>query len=341
MKRLGVTFGLALVLSAVIGSSARVHAQADAIMCRIRGTVVDQDGQPLRDVMIEVLHTKSGRKFNLKTDKKGGFVRVGMAEGDYTLTFTKDGYRVAKTKVWISLGELSEVPTVTMQAQAADAAQASPTTGAPGATPPAAAPAVEMEAEQLAAVKSSFASALEAEKAGRSEEAEALYKEILAKAPKLAEAHYNLGRIYRQRQSWPEAEAELRQSIALQADRSDSYLALAGVLQSAGRRDEAAQLLRDAAARFGQDAAFQFALGVRNFNDGENDAAQAAFKKARELDPVNPEPIYYLGVIAVGQNRLADAVPILESYVAAAGQDPKNLALAKDILKAVKSPPKK
>jgi Flp pilus assembly protein TadD len=335
MKRVAT---IAVVVALAAAGSVELRAQATAIMGRVRGEVRDKEGRPVPDVAIEAVHA-SGKKLAMKTDKKGGFVRVGIAEGDYTLTFTKPGYKPARTKVWISLGGVSEIPPVTLEALPADVAAVP---GAPGdpALPAVPAP-VQLDAEALAAAQGLFAQALEAEKGGRGEEAELLYKEIVAKWPKLSEAHYNLGRIYRQRQDWAGAEAALRQSIALQPDRSDSYVALAGVLSSAGRKEDASQLLADAASRFAQDAAFQFALGVRHYNASETDAASAAFKRVRALDPANPEPIYYLGVIAVGKNQTAEAVSTLEAYLAMTGQDPKNVALAKGILQAIKTAPKK
>ncbi len=337
MRRVCVT--IAMTAALVAAGVVPLHAQATAIMGRVRGEVKDKEGRPVPDVAIEAVHS-SGKKLTMKSDKKGGFVRVGIADGDYTLTFTKPGYKTARTKVWISLGGLSEIPPVTLEELPADAAAPAAGAQAPGSSP-SAPPPVELDAEALAAARTVFGQAVEAEKAGRTEEAELLYKEIIGKWPKLSEAHYNLGRIYRQRQDWAAAEATLRQSIALQPDRSDSYVALAGVLSGAGRKEDATQLLADASSRFAQDAAFQFAMGVWSFNGGDAAAAVAAFKKVRELDPTNPEPIYYLGVIAVGKNQTAEAIAALEAYLAASGQDPKNVALAKGILQALKTVPKR
>ena len=69
---------------------------------------------------------------------------------------------------------------------------------------------------------------------------------------------------------------------------------------------------------------------------GNAKEAEAAFRKAAALDPSNPEPLFELATIAVGQNQVAEAVGMLEKYVGMTGQSPKNLETAKGLLGALK-----
>jgi Flp pilus assembly protein TadD len=122
----------------------------------------------------------------------------------------------------------------------------------------------------------------------------------------------------------------------LEPAKSDAAIALAGVREMDGRGKEAAEGLLAAAPNFPQDAKFQFALGITASNAGMNAESEAAFKKASELDPANPEPYFYLGKIAVGQNRVPEAVALLEKYVGLTGQVPANLETAKGLLGVLK-----
>ena len=69
------------------------------------------------------------------------------------------------------------------------------------------------------------------------------------------------------------------------------------------------------------------------------DEASAAFRKVVKLDPANVEAHFYLGSVAVGENKVGEAIAELEKYVSMSGQDPQNLATAKALLAALR--PKK
>jgi Flp pilus assembly protein TadD len=113
-------------------------------------------------------------------------------------------------------------------------------------------------------------------------------------------------------------------------------MALAAVREQDGRLSEAAEGLLAAAPNFPQDAKFQYALGITSINAGKTAEGEAAFKKAAELDPANPEPLFHLATIAVGNNRVPEAVSLLEKYLAMTGQVPANVETAKALLGALK-----
>ena len=94
---------------------ALAYAQLDA--AQLRGSVVDDKGQPIQGVEVEIKYKGETRTPIIKkatTDKKGGFVRVGLKGGDWTLTFRKDGYKTAGLDTYLSIGGLSEIPPVTL-----------------------------------------------------------------------------------------------------------------------------------------------------------------------------------------------------------------------------------
>jgi tetratricopeptide (TPR) repeat protein len=317
-------------LPAIVGGTAALLILAAAAgrsqTGMVRGTVVDEQGAPLPDVRVELQYSgERPHKFVRMTDKKGGYVRIGMPPGPYQLTFSKDGYQAHAVDVTLSLGGLSEIPPVRLKKTAPLRTSA---------TDPAVVEAAPPEIDKL---KDGFARALEATKAGRLDEAEAGYKAILATAPDLPEAHFNLGYVYRLKKDWPAAEAEYKRVIALQPDKADAYSALAGVHEDSGQREKAVELLAGAAPRFEQDARFQFDLAVTELNAGRSEAAEAVFRKTLALDPGNVEVRFYLGTIAVGKGKVDEALRELEVYVAGTGQKPRNLAIAQALLKALKA----
>jgi Flp pilus assembly protein TadD len=171
---------------------------------------------------------------------------------------------------------------------------------------------------------------------GRYDEAEPLLREVLAQFPNLSSAHYNLGYVLRQKKDWKGAEAEYQRVTDLEPAKSDGFIALAAVRDLDGRAKEAAEGLLAAAPNFAEDGRFQYALGTTCMDAGRSPEAEAALKKAVELDTTNPEPYFHLASLAIGANRVPEAISLLEKYVGMTGQAPANLETAKGLLAALK-----
>jgi Tfp pilus assembly protein PilF len=294
----------------------------------VRGTVVDEKGAGVPGVQIDMEFLGESRQKitrTQQTDKKGGFVRMGIPDGKWKFTFTKEGYKTYVMEMVLTLGGFSEAGDITL-------------TVAPPAAPAEAAGPVEAvlpAAPESNKAGEAYAKAVEAAQAGRYDEAEAALKEVLAQFPDLAAAHYNLAYVYQKKKDWKAAESEYQRVTELEPAKSDAFIALAAVRELDGRGAEAVEAMLAAAPAFEQDAKFQYALGVTASNAGRPAEAEAAFKKAAALDPANPEPLYFLATIAVGANRVPEAVGLLEKYVALTGQNASNLETAKALLAAL------
>jgi len=57
---------------------------------QIVGVVLDTNGKPYPDVLIEIKNPDNGKVFNTKTDKSGQFTQVGVPAGMYVVTLTKE-----------------------------------------------------------------------------------------------------------------------------------------------------------------------------------------------------------------------------------------------------------
>lgn len=335
MKTLSAVLPTTFVAAVLLAVPPPASAQLDA--SQVRGSVVDAQGQPLADVAVEMEFKGESRQKivkTAKTDKKGGFVRVGMKYGDWTLTFRKDGFKTVGLNTYLSLGGLSEIPPVTMEAAAADpAAQAAAASAALAAEAAKAAAASASEAKRLG---EAYALALSTMQAGHNAEAEAQFKAVVAELPNLAEAHYNLGYLAVLRDAPAEAEAAFRKTIELQPASGEARIALARLLVSQGKGDEALALLKEKAADHAADGRYQYALGATAFDLGKNAEAEPAFLKAVELDPANSESLFFLGSIALGSNDVPGAVKHLQKFVSVAPPTSPNLETAKALLATLK-----
>ncbi|MFI5184506.1 MAG: tetratricopeptide repeat protein [Vicinamibacteria bacterium] len=315
MKRLVLAGGL---FGALFFAVSDARAQTGTA----RGRVVDEQGQPVADAKVE-LDFQGGvnRKLETKTNKKGEYTQVGLHPGVYRITGSKEGYQPSYVEEKINLGEPTAVPDVKlMTAKAAQAAAAGKGGG-------------------MAELSSKYSAAAELLNAGKFDEAQVAFSDIVAKNPQLPEAHRGLGLIAMQKKDWATSQAELEKALELRPAYGDAWNSLATMYQASGQKEKAIATIKEAAAKNEGDATLQFNLGIFLLNAQDADGAEAAFKKAQTLDAANSEVEYYLGTIAIQKGNTAECIAHLEKYLASSPKNAQNAATAKGLIAALQ--PKK
>jgi len=351
MKRLSpllvLSAGLTLSLAVLLAP-----APVSAATSGVRGIIVDEQGQPLADIDVEIEFMGTPKRvYHQKTNKKGGFVRIGLTEGSYKIYFTKEGYKKQGIDTWLSLGGVSDMcrnnpgpnqpceDLVMQKAEVAIAMGGAPAAAAPGSPAGAAgaAGAATATAEEAAKLGAAYARAVEAIKGSQWDVAEAALKEVLAKVPDQTVVLFNLGHVYRQKKDYPAAEAEFRKVTELEPTKPDAFVAMAALYEAEGKGGEAVDFLVKNAAAFEQDAKYQIALGATAMNQGKEKEAEAAFSKALTLDPSMVEVEYFLASLALNRNEVNDAIAHLEKYIAEAPAASPNVETAKSLLAALQA----
>jgi tetratricopeptide (TPR) repeat protein len=309
MKRALVAAGLLLGLGLL---AAPARAQTGTA----RGKVLDAQGQPIADAKV-LIEFQGGitRKFEVKTNKKGEYMQVGMQPGPYRFTASKDGYQPAIVEFRVSLGDPTEIPPFKLLT----AAQAGQQPGSPQAE-----------------LRASFQKAVELQTAGKLDEAEAAYKAILETVQDVPEVYQNLGGVYAQKKDFPAAEAALLKALELRPDSSDVATQLAKLYQENGQSEKAVAIMEKTAGANPADAKAQFNRGIFLLNAYKNEEAITAFEAAIEADPAMAEAYYRLGALMVGQGKIPEAIANLEKYLAMNPSDAQNVATAQGLIKAMK-----
>jgi len=308
MKRALFAFGLGVCLALL---SKDAFAQSGSA----RGRVVDEKGVGIPDVKV-VIEFQGGvtRKYETKSNKKGEYIQVGMPPGQYKFTANKEGFQPTFVQTRVALGDATSIPDIQMKSGAA----------ASGGT--------------ADVVQSQFKQALDLTQAGKLDEAEAAYKEIIAKNANIPEVYQNLAYVYVQKKDWTNAVAAYEKAIELRPS-PELQNALARVYQESGQADKAQAVMQKAAGENPSDAKTQFNMGVFNLNAGKSEEAITAFKAAIAADPAMAEAYFHLGTLMVGQNKIPDAVQNLEKYLSMNPTNAQNKATAEGLLAALK--PKK
>ena len=295
---------------------ALVAAPATAQVGQVRGKVIDSAGKPVPDATV-LIEYQGGvtRKFEVKTNKKGEYLQVGLSPGPYRLTASKEGYRPSFVEIRANLGATTDVPDIQIM------------------TPQAAA---EQPGSKEAELRAKFTEAVHLAHDGHLEEAEAAFKALQEAQPDIPEVYQNLGYIYTERKDWPAAEEAYKKALELRPGDPDLMTSLAHVYQAAGETDKAMALVNQAAGENPEDAGAQFNRGILLLNSGDAAGATKAFEAALAANPEMAEAHYHLATILVGQNKVQEAVEHLEKYLSMNPSNAQNVATAKGLLQALK-----
>jgi tetratricopeptide (TPR) repeat protein len=284
----------------------------------VQGTVLDTKGQPVEGAAISIEQEGTNRHFDMKTDKKGAFMQIGLASASYKITATKDKLTASET-VRVSQGRPASARLVLGAAAAA----------APGA-----------EAAAVTALRKLLDEAIAASNAGKHDEAIAGFTKAIEGNPTCFACYYNIGYNYAQKKDYAGAETNYKKAIEMKADYVDAYAGLASIYNAQRKFDEAAAASAKATefsstlgggntAGGGADAFFN--QGVILWNGGKVAEAKKAFESAVQANPNHAEAHYQLGMALVNEGNLASAATEFETYLKLAPEGP-NAATAKGLV---------
>lgn len=135
-----------------------------------------------------------------------------------------------------------------------------------------------------------FDAAIAAHRAGRPDEALALYDQAIARGARRSGAYTNIGVILRQRRQFAAAAAAHRKALELAPDDPGILGNLGNALKDDGRFDEAIAIKRRVVELMGPGKAEPLhSLGIALRDAGRLDEADAVFAQALELAPGDPE----------------------------------------------------
>jgi tetratricopeptide (TPR) repeat protein len=266
----------------------------------VRGKVTDAQGKPVEGAIVTIAGTEgSTRKAEVKTNKNGEFLQVGLPSGRYTVTAVKEKL------------QLTLPANVTQGSPVELSFQLTPTSG--------------MSPEQAKAQAETQAlaqGAIEAMKAGRDDEAIQKFNEITLKIPTCSDCYYNLGLAYTKKGQFTEAEASFKKVIELKPDSADAYTGLANLYNSQKKFDLAAEASNKAQQLAGASGAAgnaeaTYNQGVILWNGGKYAEAKAQFEAAVAADPTMAMAHYQLGMANLNLGKIPEARTAFEGYLKA------------------------
>lgn len=300
--RLALVLGIIALAAVVLASPAAAQTTG-----MVKGTVIDVKGQPVEGAKVTIEYKEGiSRKYEVKTNKKGEFIQIGLTPGQYKVTAEKDKL-VQSFDARVRLGETTEVKFKL----------------APGEGSMASKEATEKGAK----IKGLFDEGVTASKAGDNDGAIAKFTEALTLLPECYDCLYNIGYAYSQKKEYDKAEEAFKKSLTIKPDYAEAYSGLATVYNAQKKFTEAgeasnkaAELAAAAAATTPGGAAGAsvdalYNQGVIAWNQGKADEAQKKFEEALKINPDHADSHYQLAMTLVNQGKLAEATAEFESYL--------------------------
>jgi Tfp pilus assembly protein PilF len=157
-------------------------------------------------------------------------------------------------------------------------------------------------------IQHTFDLALQYHQAGRLQEAERLYRQILTQQPEHAVAMHHLGLIAYQTGRNDVAIDLIRRAIALDPNSSGAHSNLGSALKGKGQLDEAIAAYRRAIALNPNLSEAHNNLGNALKDKGQLDEAIAAFRQAIAVNPNLPEAHNNLGIVLRDTGHIDEAI---------------------------------
>jgi len=324
VSRLGRPIWLLMIGLLTLAVAAPVAAQPGGM---IRGVVRDVKGEPVEGAVVTMMMADTGRKFTVKTNKKGEYLQIGLAGGAYTIQAEKDKLSSTTEKAAVRIGAPSTIDLVLGAATAAAGASDAKELAAKGAE-----------------LKKLFEDGVAAGNAGRHDEAIEKFTAGLAINPKCFDCYDNIGFAYTQKKEFDKAEEAYKKATEIKPDDASAWNGLATVYNNQRKFDQAAaasakatelstNLSATGGAGAGADAMYN--QGVILWNAGKIPEAKKQFEGAVQSNPSHAEAHYQLGMALVNEGNLAGAATEFETYLKLSPSGP-NAATAKSLVAQLK-----
>ncbi len=307
----------------------------------IQGKVTDDKGQPVSGAAISIQPMDStARKYETKTDKKGQFVYMGIAAGDYRVVVRAKGFspnfkepvrpQVSEPlEVDLQLTPGSENVKLSFEMSAKEIEQAQKNLEK-----------AEKKKQSSAEVQALFDSGLQLAAQGKQEEAIAQFQKALEKDPEQSNIMGTMADSYSKLGKNDEALTIYQKAIAVSPTNAALYNNMGALLSKMGKSAESQEAFQKA-ADLDPSARNYYNIGAGLVNGGKTAEATDFFKKAIAADPNYDEAYYQLGMCLSGStDTMPDAIKALEKYIQI-GKKPDQIEVAKQIIAALQKALKK
>lgn len=255
---------------------------------RLRGMVMDMEGNPLEGATVKLFSLNANSGFETKSDKKGEWKADWIRSGLWHIDFMKIGYEPQKISIRIS--ELGKNPFL------------------------------EIKLKKIEGLGMTEKIVKDFEKANkyydeeRYEKAIAAYEKILEDYPEAFIINKNIGNAYFALGDYENAVEFYKKVLEKQED-SEMFILIGNAYINKKDHEKALEWYKKVNVGDIEDVVPVYNIGVLFFNDRNYEKAMAYFKRALEIDEGFSDGYYQLAMsyLASGQNE--EVVELLEKFL--------------------------
>jgi carboxypeptidase family protein/tetratricopeptide repeat protein len=299
---------VAFIAAAMLASSALAQSRGNA---RLNGKVVDEQGQPVADVVVKAQMNGQTEVLSGKTDKKGEFRINGLANGEWKVVLSKP-----------DLGTTVEM--VEVRGDSAPALNVTLKKGAPNVDPTA---EINAELTRAATIAQS----------GKIPEARKIYEDLLVKYPSVYQIQGFIARTYAAETppNIPKALDHLKLNMEKEPANVELKLFHAELLMESGDKAASKAILDGIDLTQVKDPYTYINHSINLINDKKGLEAAELLTKLLAQFPTANELYYYRGRAYVSAEKLDEARADLEKFVSLA-PTAKEAVDAKKIIDQIK-----
>jgi predicted Zn-dependent protease len=284
-----IRVAVTLVLAALVASSAFAQSRGNA---RLNGKVVDEQGQPIADVVVKAQLAGQTEILQGKSDKKGEWRVNGMADGQWQVELTKDGLDPMRVPVEVR-NEKATPLNVTMLKPA---------------------PKVDPNIE----INGQVQKAAQLAQDGKFAEARKIYEDLLVKYPSIYQLEGFIARTYAAESQPAKAMEHLKIAMDKEPNDVDLKLLQADLLIESGDKAAARAILDSVDMTKVKDPYPFMNAAITLINEKKGAEAVATLTKLLAQFPTQNEIYYYRGRAYIVDQKLDEAKADLEKFVSVA-----------------------
>jgi tetratricopeptide (TPR) repeat protein len=293
----------------------------------VKGVCKDMDGKPIVGATVEWFNTENGRKYTLKTNKKGEYFSLGIDPGKYRVTLSQDGKELDKVNGY-AVGVDDMTLDFDLKASQTQAAQQQGINPEKLKEMQAQKEKAEKEVSTVKTLNDKLGAARQEITTGNFTQAISLMTDATALDATRDPLWATLGDAYRgqgrqlektdraaAQQSYQQSIQAYEKAIQLRQESSTAqkdpdankklapyYNNVAEAYSKAGKLDDAVKAYGQAATLDPANAAtYYYNMGAVLTNAGRTDEALAAFDKTIAADPTRADAYYQKGVTLIAK----------------------------------------
>lgn len=316
MKKIMVLAALILVS---IFSAHSLIAQEGRGQARLRGVVVDMEGNPVEGATVELESLMHKLSMTTKTDKRGVWTFLGLGKTVAKITITKEGYEpTVIPNLQISAIKNPDQEVVLY-------------------------PIRDVSRVNEADPRSIYLKGETFYNEGEYEKAIEMFKLFIEKLPDLYEARINLGNCYIRLKEYDKAIEEFEYVLdRLQKDHKDLqgnktaasiYASLGELFMDQGKREEAKEYFEKSINIDPSNQILAYNVGELLFNSGRIDEAISYYKISIDIDPKWSRSYLKLGYCYLNKAEFKTALDYFKKFIELSPEDDPQVDAAKEIIK--------